>query len=111
MTRSTMLNWSLVLAVLVLAAVPVLFVQGEFGGADSQAQDAITASHPDYEPWFSPIYEPPSQEVASGLFALQAALGAGVVGYYFGVARTKRRLAARATDPGPTPGPVPDDAS
>lgn len=109
MKRSSMLNWLLVLAVLVLAAAPVLFVQGEFGGADSQAQDAITASHPDYEPWFSPIYEPPSQEVASGLFALQAALGAGVLGYYFGVARTRRRLAARQA--GPAADPAPDDAS
>lgn len=94
MKRSTMVNWLLLVAVLVLVAFPVVFVSGEFGGADGQAQDAITESHPDYQPWFSPIYEPPSEEVASGLFALQAAIGAGVVGYYFGVVRTKRRLGA-----------------
>ncbi len=84
----------LLLAVVVLVAFPVVFVNGDFAGADGQAQDAITESHPDYQPWFSPIYEPPSEEIASGLFALQAAIGAGVVGYYFGVVRTKRRLGA-----------------
>lgn len=109
MTRSTLVNWLLVAAVLVLAAVPVLFVDGEFGGADGQAQDAITESHPDYQPWFTPIYEPPSEEVASGLFALQAAIGAGVVGYYFGVARTKRRLAAERA--APPSDPVPGDGA
>lgn len=92
MKRSTLVNWLLVLAVVALAAIPVLFVRGEFGGADGVAQEAITESHPDYQPWFTAIYEPPSEEIASGLFALQAAIGAGVLGYYFGVARTKRRL-------------------
>jgi cobalt/nickel transport protein len=100
--RSTLVNWLLLLAVVALAALPLLFVQGEFGGADGLAQEAITESHPDYEPWFTSIYEPPSGEVASGLFALQAAIGAGVLGYYFGVARTKRRLArSAATEPEP----------
>jgi cobalt/nickel transport protein len=98
--RSTLVNWLLVAAVLVIAAVPVLFVGGEFSGSDGQAEAAITASHPDYEPWFSPLYEPPSGEVESGLFALQAALGAGVVGYYFGVARTRRRSSGDREDGG-----------
>jgi len=99
-TRSTLVNWLIVLAVVALAALPVVFVQGEFGGSDGIAEEAITASHPDYEPWFGSLYEPPSGEIESGLFALQAAIGAGVVGYYFGVARTRRRL-ARGTTPEP----------
>ena len=96
MTRSTLVNWLIVLAVVALAAIPVLFVQGEFGASDGIAEEAITESHPDYEPWFTSIYEPPSGEIESGLFALQAAIGAGVVGYYFGVARTRRRLGRAA---------------
>ncbi len=36
------------------------------------------------EPRFEPIFEPGSGEIESGLFALQAALGAGVVGFVFG---------------------------
>lgn len=94
MKRSTLVNWLLLLAVVVLVAFPVVFVGGEFAGSDGQAEDAITESHPGYEPWFSPLYEPPSGEIESGLFALQAAIGAGVLGFYFGVARTKRRLGA-----------------
>ena len=34
--------------------------------------------------WIEPIFEPNSSEVESGLFALQAALGAGIVGYALG---------------------------
>ncbi len=55
----------------------------EFSGSDGQAMAAITERHPDYQPWFGFIWEPPP-EVASGLFALQAALGAGVLGYCLG---------------------------
>ena len=40
--------------------------------------------NPDYEPWFEPILEPASGEVESLLFALQAAIGAGVVGFVLG---------------------------
>lgn len=94
MSRSAMVNWLLVLAVVVLAAVPLVFIGGEFGGADGRATEIIEAEG--HEPWATPLFEPAS-ETASGLFALQAALGAGFLGYYFGVARTRRRLA------GPTP--------
>ncbi len=64
-----------------------------FGGADDQAKKLVALLHPDYEPWFSPIWEPPSEEIASLLFAVQAALGAGFVGYYFGYVRGRRRQA------------------
>jgi cobalt/nickel transport protein len=96
--RSTVINWLLVLAVVLLAAAPLLFVDGEYGGADGIAAETIATDHPDYVPWASSLFEP-SQEVASGLFAAQAAIGAGFLGYYFGVARTKRRLAAGTTSP------------
>ena len=59
----------------------------EFTGADGQAMAAVTAIQPDYQPWFSPVWEPPSGEVESLLFALQAALGAGLLGYYLGLRR------------------------
>ena len=54
------------------------------------------SSKPDYEPWFSPLYEPPSGEIESALFALQAALGAGVLAYYFGLRKGRRQGAQRA---------------
>ena len=39
-----------------------------------------------------PIIEPASGEIASLLFALQAALGAGVIGYYLGVSVTREKF-------------------
>ena len=68
-----------------LAALPLwLLPDAEFGGADGQAEEAILELQPDYEPWFEPILEPASGEVESLLFALQAAIGAGVVGFVLG---------------------------
>lgn len=101
MKRATKINLLIVLAVVLLAVLPVVLGMGDdkeepFLGADAQAETAITENDPDYEPWFSPLYEPPSGEIESGLFALQAALGAGVVGYMFGVMRTRKRLAGTA---------------
>lgn len=78
----------LVFVVIALAIVPLFMNPGsEFGGADGEAEGAILEVAPEYQPWFSPIWEPPGGETESLLFALQAALGAGVIGYYFGVKR------------------------
>lgn len=78
-------NLILIGLVILLAATPLLFLKNaEFAGADSMATDVITEIAPDYEPWFSPIIELPSGEVESLLFALQAAIGSGVVGFILG---------------------------
>lgn len=91
MSRFSIVNLVLVLGVVLLAAVPlVMGSDTEFAGADGRAVERIDES--DYRPWFAPLFNP-SPEVASGLFALQAAIGGGVIGYVFGVARTRRRNA------------------
>ena len=96
-------NLFLLLGVIVLALVPLLTIkpahEGEeiFGGADGQAESAITEIRPDYKPWFAPFWEPPSGEIESLLFGLQAALGAGAVAYCLGYYRG-RRVAARGTN-------------
>lgn len=84
MKSSKLQNWGLAIAVIVLAAFPLLFVKGEFSGSDGQAETAIGELKPEYQPWFKPFFEPPSAEVESLLFASQAALGAGVIGYVIG---------------------------
>ncbi|MFG2430781.1 energy-coupling factor ABC transporter substrate-binding protein [Streptomyces sp. NPDC048590] len=96
MNRHTKINGLLLLLVAALAVLPLVLGSGDgekepFAGADAQAETAITEIDPDYEPWFSPLYEPPSGEIESALFALQAALGAGVLAYYFGVRRGRRQ--------------------
>lgn len=70
------------LGVVALVIVPLL-IGGEFQGADGEAA-ALIEQTPGFAPWFTPIWEPPSGEIASLLFALQAALGAGVIGYVIG---------------------------
>lgn len=84
-------NLLLVLIVVLLAVVP-LFIRKNavFGGADDKAKAAINQIDTNYKPWFSPIWTPPSGEIASMLFSLQAALGAGFIGYYFGYAKGKK---------------------
>ncbi|MEE1761016.1 energy-coupling factor ABC transporter substrate-binding protein [Streptomyces sp. SP18BB07] len=101
MNRNTKINALLLLAVAALAVLPLALGLGDhkeepFTGADAEAETAITEIEPDYEPWFSPLYEPPSGEIESALFALQAALGAGVLAYYFGIHRGRRQGEARA---------------
>jgi cobalt/nickel transport protein len=97
MSRFSLVNWLLVLAVVLLAAVPIVIGSDtEFAGADGVAVERIDES--DYRPWFAPLFEP-APETASGLFALQAAIGGGVLGYVFGVARTRRRNARPPADP------------
>lgn len=79
-------NWLLIVAVIALAAFPLVVKKdAEFGGSDDQAKKAITEIHPNYKPWFNSLIELPSSEVASLLFATQAAIGAGVVGYVVGL--------------------------
>lgn len=85
-------NLILLAIVLLLAVLPLLLpvpggLKEPFSGADDQGMEAIVAINPDYKPWFQPLWEPPSGEIESLLFALQAALGSGLLGYYLGLRR------------------------
>jgi len=84
-------NLILMAIVIMLAVIPLIIQKGaEFGGADGQAEEVITQMNPDYEPWFNSLWEPPSGEIESLLFAVQAALGAGFVGYFIGYSKGKK---------------------
>ncbi|XRP97120.1 energy-coupling factor ABC transporter substrate-binding protein [Methanocaldococcus sp. 16A] len=78
--------------VALLIAFPLLFVKGEYEGSDDQGTEMIEKIDPNYHPWFKPIWEPPSGEIESLLFALQAAIGAIIIGYYIGYFRAKQTL-------------------
>ncbi|MCS6942923.1 MAG: energy-coupling factor ABC transporter substrate-binding protein [Geminocystis sp.] len=84
-------NWLLMGVVLCLALFPLVFVKGEFEGADSQAEEAVTAINPSYRPWAENLFKPASGEIESFLFALQAGIGAGTIGYVLGYYRGKKR--------------------
>lgn len=83
--KSNKLNLILLLLAIALIILPLVFnPSAEYGGADGEAEKAITEIAPNYEPWFTSFYEPPSGEIESLLFSTQAALGSGIVGYYLG---------------------------
>jgi cobalt/nickel transport protein len=92
--RSSILHTSILLgAAAAIVALPLLLpgVNGDFRGTDDRASEAIAAAHPGYEPWAQPVWKPPSGEIEGLLFALQAALGAGVLGYVIGRRHGARR--------------------
>lgn len=58
--------------------------RGDLAGADEQAEHLIKEIVPDFEPWFSPLWEPPSGEIETMIFSLQAAIGGLIIGYILG---------------------------
>lgn len=92
---SSMTRWMPWLAAVALVVAPLLWIRptsGEeiFLGADDQARQQIETLDTTYEPWFQSLWEPPSGEVASLLFGLQAAAGASVVAWTLGYWRGRR---------------------
>lgn len=107
-------NLMLMGIVLLLALIPLWVVQRPaaeadgkqveiFAGADNKARDLIGQINPGYTPWFEPLVQPASAEIASLLFALQAALGAGFIGYYLGVSVTREKMSGKAQGQSETP--------
>lgn len=83
---------SLLWAAVVLPTLLLLLFKTPGIGTDNQAQGVIQEIAPDYQPWFESLFIPPSDKSESLLFALQAALGAGVIGYYVRSVRRKRAV-------------------
>ena len=82
MKKKTLL--ALFICACIIIASLIIGSKGKFGGADGQIKTVIGEVSPTYEPWFKGFWTPPSTEIESLLFALQAALGAGFIGYYIG---------------------------
>lgn len=108
--KKTLVTVSLIVALVVIFGVSFIIggtrtdPEERFGGTDGAATTQIEESNPDYEPWFTPFFEPESGEVESGLFALQAGLGGCVLGFAIGALWGRRR--ATSNDPA-TPGDEP----
>lgn len=97
MTKNAKLVLVLLLIAIIIAIFPLLIItDSEFAGADGLAEEIIAEISPDYEPWASSLIEPPGGETESLLFALQAAIGAGILSFGFGylIARKKYQKGA-----------------
>jgi cobalt/nickel transport protein len=103
MRRRHMIDLSLVVAIIALFAVPLALRLGApadpeaegYAGTDSVATEVVEESG--YTPWFEPLFSPSSGEVESGLFALQAATGAGAFGFALGRLSARRRSGEAST--------------
>lgn len=83
----------IILACVIIAIFPLMTVKdSEFGGADKEAEGIIAELNPSYEPWAESIIEPPGGETESLLFALQASIGAGVIGLGFGYLWARKKF-------------------
>lgn len=92
MTGKTKTVVILLLLCVLIAVIPLAVIRdSEFGGADGAAEELITEINPEYEAWAKPVFELPGGETESLLFCLQAALGAGIFGYGFGVLHERYR--------------------
>lgn len=94
MTRSRLVTAALALGVLALLVLPLVLRSGGSGDAAFEGTDAQAvrlAEDSGREAWFEPVLSPASAEVESGLFAIQAAIGALVLGYVFGRLHERRR--------------------
>jgi len=94
----------LTLGVIVLFIAAFAYVSStqnhEWSGADSQAEDVISIlTGGTYIPWFQSIYQPPSGEIESLLFALQAAIGSLIIGYFLGYYRAMAKINADKSAP------------
>lgn len=96
-------NMLMLIAVVALVAFPLWMVKKPtpgadgkeveiFAGADNKAKDLVGTIAPAYKPWIKPLMEPPSGEIGSLLFALQAAMGAGFIGYWYGSSKTRAQM-------------------
>lgn len=89
MNRNTLILLGIICVIIFLAPLIMYNGHGEddgyFGGADDAAGQAVEKTG--FEPWMSSIWEPPSGEIESLIFALQAAIGAIIIGYFFGLWR------------------------
>lgn len=85
-------NILLFLLAAAIAIIPLfMWRDSEFGGADGLVEEKIKAIQTDYKRWAAPVFEPPGGETESLLFSLQAAIGAGIIGYVIGTVRTRSK--------------------
>ena len=82
----------MLLIIITLIAYPLIFESKAVSVPSSDDQGPAWILSTGYVPWVHPIWTPPNSDIEAGLFALQAALGAGIMGYIFGIWHAQARM-------------------
>ena len=107
MSKNQKIAAASLLAVLVIALVPLFALKGaEFGGSDDAGSQMVeTIRGGGYEPWFTPMLEQliggelPG-EVESLFFCLQTGIGVGVIAFGFGYLVARKKYSGKAEQGG-----------
>jgi cobalt/nickel transport protein len=89
MKRRTWYIIGFALVIGICASAFIISPNGSFGGSDDQGPEKILQIDPNYVVWFHSLWTPPP-ETESLLFAVQAAIGASIIGFFIGNERGKR---------------------
>lgn len=90
MTKNTKTVLVLLIAAVLIAAVPLFALKGaEFGGSDNAGSEMVNEINGEYEPWFTPVLETAlggelPGEVESLVFCIQTGIGVGVIAFLMG---------------------------
>ena len=84
-------GWMVIVIVALVSLPLVMFQYAQFTGTDDKAVSMVQGIDKNYKPWFEGVKLFDSPEIISTFFALQAAIGASVLGYYIGFSRGKQQ--------------------
>ncbi|HIV25585.1 MAG TPA: energy-coupling factor ABC transporter substrate-binding protein [Candidatus Scatomonas pullistercoris] len=104
MSRNKKLVIILLLAAVLIAAIPFFALRGaSFGGTDDAASELVEEISPDYEPWTAPVLENAiggelPGEVESLLFCVQTGIGVGVIAFFIGRFYERKKLGKSGED-------------
>lgn len=87
-------------AIAIVVCPLVLLKNASFGGTDDTAKETIKKVAPNYQPWFHSLFVPPGT-TESLLFAVQAGIGAGGIGYAIGFYRGRSLQRSRQEEKKP----------
>ena len=107
MSKNQKIAAASLLAVLVIALVPLFALKGaEFGGSDDAGSQMVEPIRGEGdEPWFTPVLEQliggelPG-EVESLFFCLQTGIGVGVIAFGFGYLVARKKYSGKAEQGG-----------
>ena len=79
------------LIICALIAYPLIFMQNSVSTASDDNGPSLMQEM-GYVPWVTYIWQPPSSDMENGLFAMQAAVGGAILGYFLGIFHVQGRI-------------------